>query len=247
MINRLAPRTRPPSAFTLLEVLVASAVLSVVLAILLGTLSTSMSLWRNTEGKISADREGRGAELLLAQDAAGVVMPTNPQFWPRVVDGRLQFLTTKPLDYQRASEGDVGDVCLVEYKVDTDNHSLVRSSLGSKSTYDALQDSAGTLPSTIGSEPQLLATNVLKNMYDAVRGMNIWQEPLRTNFVVLGQDMKPINPPYAPDNVPAAVEVNIGVGDPESIANEDLLDNQSYKLRNAGFYSFRLAFPKVSP
>ena len=54
------------NGFSLIEVLVASAVLSIVLAILLGTLSASMSLWRNTENKLGADREGRAAEQLLA-------------------------------------------------------------------------------------------------------------------------------------------------------------------------------------
>ena len=248
MKARLKNSSQAASGFTLLEVLVASAVLGVVMVILLGTLTTSMALWRNTEGKLSADREGRSAELLLAQDVAGAVMTTNPQLWPRVNGGRLQFLTAKPADYQRVDEGDVGDVCLVEYAVEPDNHSLVRSFLKSKATYNLLRNSGGSsLPSASGSgaDPQLLATNVLKNMHDAVRGMNVYEEPLRTNFVILGQDMMPLAAPYTAGKPPAAVEVNLGVADPDSIANEALLENSNYKLRNAGFYSFRLGFPKV--
>lgn len=244
-------KTTRDSAFSLIEVMVASAVLAIVMAILLGTLSTSMALWRNTESKQSADREGRAAELLLAQDVASAVMSTNPNLWPRVANGRLQFLTTKPADYQRMTDGDFGDVCLVEYAVDSDNHSLVRSFFGSKKTYELLKaaGSGGSLPTppTGGAEPQLLATNVLKDMHDAVRGLGVYKEPLRTNFVMLGQDLMPASAPYSAGNPPAAVEVNLGVADPDSIANEDLLQNENYKLRNAGFYSFRLSFPRVTP
>lgn len=250
-MKKSASRNSRCSAFSLVEVMVASAVLSIVMAILLGTLSTSMSLWRNTEAKLSADREGRAAELLLAQDVAGAVMSTNPNLWPRVENGRLQFLTTKPPDYQRMNEGDIGDVCLVEYAVEADKHSLVRGFLGSKETYDMLKaaGAGGSLPSppAAGAEPQLLATNLLADMHDAVRGLGVYEEPLRTNFVILGRDMMPITGAYSAGNVPAAVEVNLGVADPESIANEDLLQNENYKLRNAGFYSFRLSFPQVTP
>ena len=236
-------------AFSLVEVLVASAVLSIVMAILLSVLSTSMSLWRTTESKMAADREGRSAELLLAQDIAGVIMPANPQLWPRIVNGEvLQFLTTKPADYQRPDQGDVGDVCLVEYSVDLTQNALVRSFWGSKQTFDLLKQAGNALPSpgSVGANPQVVALNVLEDMHDAVRGVGVWQEPLRRNFVILDQELMPIPPgqAYSPDNVPAAVEINIGVADPETMLNQDLLDNPNYVLRNAGFYSFRLGFPQ---
>ena len=51
----------PIAAFTLLEVLVASAVLGIFLVILLGTLSATLAVWRSTDNKVTADREGRSA------------------------------------------------------------------------------------------------------------------------------------------------------------------------------------------
>jgi prepilin-type N-terminal cleavage/methylation domain-containing protein len=242
------PSTRA-SGFSLLEVLVASAVLAIVMAVLLSTLTTSLSLWRTTESKIAADREGRSAELLLAQDISSAIMTTNPLLWPRVVDGSLlQFLTLKPSDYQNANAGDVGDVCLVEYSVDPETFSLVRRFWGSKETFDILK-SGNALPPPGGSgvDPQMVATNVLPEMHDAVRGLKVYREPLRTAFVMLDQQLMPIKPPYAVDNVPAAVEINIGVADPDAMRNKDLLSNPDFILRNAGFYSFRLGFPKTLP
>ena len=95
----------------------ASAVLAIVMAILLGALSTSLSLWRNTEGKLAADREGRAAELMMAQDLASAVVPADPALWPRVNNGHLQFLTAKSTDYQTTGDNNLGDVCFVEYSV----------------------------------------------------------------------------------------------------------------------------------
>jgi prepilin-type N-terminal cleavage/methylation domain-containing protein len=54
------------SGFTLIEVMVSAAILAIVLAVMFSALSTSMSLWRNTDNKIVADREARAVELLLA-------------------------------------------------------------------------------------------------------------------------------------------------------------------------------------
>ncbi|MBJ7392325.1 MAG: prepilin-type N-terminal cleavage/methylation domain-containing protein, partial [Chthoniobacterales bacterium] len=63
------------SGFTLIEVMVSAAILAIVLAVMFSALSTSMSLWRNTDNKIVADREARAVELLLARDLANVIMP----------------------------------------------------------------------------------------------------------------------------------------------------------------------------
>ncbi len=238
------------AAFTLVEVLVASAVLGIVMAILLGTLSTSMVLWRNTEGRLSADREGRAAELLLAQDIANAVMTTNISTWPVVESGKLRFLTAKPPDYQDDS-GDTGDVCMVEYSISTNNNSLVRNFVGSSDTFPGVANAIlnGTaIPSPAASGEQPLALNVFQDLSTALRGSpvaNNGEQP-KTNFVILGTNMLKIQPPYAASNPPTAVLINVGVGDPDAIANQDLLSNPNYKPRNANFFTFRLPFPKVS-
>jgi prepilin-type N-terminal cleavage/methylation domain-containing protein len=235
---------RPSAGFSLLEVMVASAVLAIVLTVLLGTLTTSLSLWRNTEGKLYSDREARAAELLIAQDLSSVVMPTNPSLWPRTNQGSLQFLVTKPEDYQGA--GEVGDVCFVEYRVDAGANTLTRLFYPSERTFTEILRS-GNFPAPGGGEGQILATNVLSDSRDAVRGLALYREANRNSFVMLGTNTGTLlehSGTYSSGNRPVAVEVNFAVTDPSSMANRDLWEGrQDMKLRNAGLYSFRINLP----
>lgn len=243
--------------FTVLELLVSSVVLLVVLGIMLATLTTSLGLWRGTENRLSADREARAAELLMSQDLAGVVMGTNPSLWPRLVGSSLQFLTTKPRDYQ-SEAGDDGDICFVEYTFvpdarDEAGQILVRRFLGSAQTY-AEVISSGALPAVgtndIGGvapgNPQVLATNLLSVMTDAIRGAPIQRggEMSTENITILGTNMLKISGAYSANNYPRAVEVNFAAANPDAISNADLLDNPNYRLRDAGVYSFRVVLPK---
>jgi prepilin-type N-terminal cleavage/methylation domain-containing protein len=232
------------TGFSLLEVLVASAVLAIVLTILLGALSTSLSLWRTTEGKVSADREARAAELLIAQDLANVVMPVNSNLWPRVKNNSLQFLTLKSADYQGADGVNVGDVCFVEYSIDKQSNALKRLFYASQRTFDEILDKSPPgfpEPGSGGPDNQLLATNILSNNRDAVRGLAIQNEAPTNNFIVLDRRLLP--PASGDTNPPAAVEVNFAVADPDAMANKDLWENTEMKLRNAGLYSFRMHLP----
>ncbi len=251
------PRRRQSRAgFSLIEVLVASAVLGIVMTILLGTLTTSLGIWRNTEGKVAADREARAAELLMMQDLSGVVMPANPDLWPRVITNSgvvaLRFLTTKPQEYQSSGAGNTGDVCFVEYTLSPDKDALLRRFLGSAETYNSIISGGAFPPSTDPSRSQVLATNLLANARDAVRGMAIADEANSTTFVILatnnpGQSNSILPHPggvYTPDNPPVAVEVNFAVADPQEAANRDLLSNPNHRLRNAGLYSFRIVLPE---
>jgi type II secretory pathway pseudopilin PulG len=245
------------SGFTILELLVSSVVLLIVLGIMLATLTTSLGLWRGTENRLSADREARAAELLMAQDLAGVVMGTNPNLWPRLNGVSLQLLTTKPTDYQ-IDPGDIGDVCFVEYTFvadpkDSAGQLLVRRFLGSAETYTQIL-SVGALPAVdtnnIGGItngcPQILATNLLATMSNAVRGTKIQKdgEMSKENITILGTNMLKISGAYSPNNYPRAIEVNFAAANPDAISNADLLDNPNYRLRDAGVYSFRVLLPK---
>lgn len=234
---------RRNEAFSLLEVLVASAVLAIVLTILLGALTTSLALWRNTEKKLFADREARAAELLIAQDLANAVVPANVNLWPRVSNGRLQFLTAKTSEYQ---DNEPGDICFVEYWVDKNSGALNRSFLYSKDTFTKVIQT-GNFPAS-GTDPEVLATNILEDARDAVKGLAIEREVNSTPFLILGTN----NPSGQPlplvgqpsiTNPPVAVEVNFAVTDPDSWANKDLWKKSSYKLNHAGLYSFRVDLP----
>ena len=89
------------NAFTLIELLVSSGILAIVMMVLLTSMSTGLSLWRNTEQKVSVDRDGRTAMQLLAEDLAGIVNLNNPSLQPQFDTSSnavtpLRFLTLKP-------------------------------------------------------------------------------------------------------------------------------------------------------
>jgi len=153
-------RAKVSAGFTLLELLVSSAVLAIVLVILLGTMTASLGLWRNSDSAAAADREGRSANSLLYHDLRSAYVPRNkPELWPTIQsDGTyLAFLTRKSSDYQNTAAGDVGEICFVEYLVES--NALKRRFVGSKETYQALL--ADRFPSA-GTNPfQVLATNII--------------------------------------------------------------------------------------
>lgn len=246
------PRRRLSAAFTLIEVLVSSAVMAIVLAVMFSALSTSMSLWRNTDNKIISDREARAAHLMLRRDLASVVVPAATNLWPRLVTNDddktifLQFLTAAPSDAQPAAAGNVGDVCYVEYSIPRGTDKVMRFTFGSEETFNSIiRGGAGFRSSPVTNGAQILAANVLTNNRDAVRDLTVlFTNADRRNFVVLNTNMAVMTGAYANTNWPAAVEVNFSVGDPTVTANQDLLKSPQYRLRNAGAYSLRFSLPK---
>ena len=244
------PRRRLSAAFTLIEVLVSSAVMAIVLAVMFSALSTSMSLWRNTDNKIISDREARAAHLMIRRDLASVVVPAAANLWPRLVTNQgtifLQFLTAAPSDAQPAAAGNVGDVCYVEYSIPRETDKVMRFTFGSEETFNSIiRGGAGFRSSPDTNRAQILAANVLTNNRDAVRDLTVlFTNADRRNFVVLNTNMAVMTGAYANTNWPAAVEVNFSVGDPSVTANQDLLKSPQYRLRNAGAYSLRFSLPK---
>jgi len=258
----MIPICQPKGAragFSLLEVLVAAGVLAIVMVIMLGALSTSLSLWRNTDNKIVADREARAVELLLARDLAKVVMPAKTNFWPRIVTNRagrdntyyLKFLTAAPADAQPGSE--IGDVCYVEYAVvpstNGTGREMRRPFWSSTQTFTEILKK-GEFPSAPQSanQYQSLGLNLLPTNNLAARGLGpLVGEANSTNFVLLGTNkgsLLPFTDNPSTTNRPVAVEVNFAVADRTTLANTNLMANPSYILRNAGLYSFRISLPK---
>ena len=244
------PRRRLSAAFTLIEVLVSSAVMAIVLAVMFSARSTSMSLGRNTDNKIISDREARAAHLMLRRDLASVVVPAAANLWPRLATNNgtvfLQFLTASPSDAQPSDAPNVGDVCYVEYSIPRGTDKVMRFALGSEETFQSIiQGGAGFRSSPETNSAQIVAANVLTNNRDAVRDLAVlFTNADRRNFIVLNTNMAVMTGAYANTNWPAAVEVNFSVGDPEVTANQDLLKSPQYRLRNAGAYSLRFALPK---
>jgi prepilin-type N-terminal cleavage/methylation domain-containing protein len=231
--------------FTLLEVLVASAVLAIVMAVLLGSVSTSLSLWRTTENKISVDREGRSAHLLIARDLMNAVVPEAiPSLWPKISsDGsRIGFLTLKPRNYQDTNV-DLGDICYVEYSVVSNN--VLCGVVGSRQTFSSISN--GVFPTV--TNRQMLADNVVANA-DALKGTPIMSTPadlaaVEKNFVAVSISNNGSSVVYVPAgaNKPDAIEVNISTADADSVRNAGIFSNTAAPLRNAGFFTFRVNLP----
>lgn len=144
-------------AFTLLELLVAMAVMSIMLVILLQTTATSLTLWRASEGKISAGREGRGALQLIQQDLQTMFVPANTNLWPQVVDGTgVRFLALKTWEYQTGTN--FGDVCFVEYRYES--NAIERGWVQSAKTFQSLTNVGGAA-FPVATNFQVVAANVL--------------------------------------------------------------------------------------
>lgn len=236
--RKAARLPRGSAGFTLIELLVSSAILGIVMFIMLSTVNTSLSLWRTTEASIFSDREGRSANLLLAQDLANAVVPTNPALWPKVTADSLAFLTIRPASYQGTNSGEVGDLCFVEYRVGRDTNSkstnfvaLTRNFVPSRETYAAVK--AGNLPVPDPAKAELLAANIVPNR----RVLFYNTEITDTFFTALGTNSLPVTG----TNRPAIIDVTLATADEQGVRTLDITNKQ---LRSAGYFSFRVALPR---
>lgn len=252
------------AGFTMIEMLVSSAVLAIVLAIMFSALSTGLALWRNTDNKIVADREARAVESLMVRDLRNMVIPASTNFWPRVsnslstvagettMESYLKFLTLAPGDAQSVDGSEVGDVCYVEYAVMRSTNGpgleLRRRFWPSSRTYSEIIRS-NSFPTNIvaSNEFQSLGLYLMPTNKMAARGRGSFSQAVNdTNFILLGTNMLPLTAPTT-ENYPVAVEVNFAVADPVTLANTNLLNTTYYVARNAGLYSFRVPLPRPQP
>lgn len=247
--------------FTLLEVLVSSAILGFLLLILLNSVTTGLSIWRVTEDRMGADREARSAFQMISDDLANAVVPTNTSLWPviRSVGGvssnSIGFLTLKPTDYQDSAAGDVGDICYVEYEVRPrtnapSNNVLLRRFVGSAETYTALL--AGRLPTNSTAPFQLLATNIIFNT-NALKRTAIVRSTQPADITGIVPNFTPLRlvpsgasfvyTNAATGQRPDAIQVSIGAADIDTLRNPSLLANTNIQLRGGGFYTFTVNLP----
>lgn len=146
-----APSLPSSRGFTLLELLVSSALIGVVMMILLVTTTGSLNIWRNSEDAIAVDREGRNAMSLMADDLAAM-LPVSagapeyllPRFatWDDLVF--MEFLVLRPRDYQAAGGGNYGDLCYVRYRYRDDK--IERATADSAETFAALAQQTRPAP-----------------------------------------------------------------------------------------------------
>ena len=166
-------------AFSLLELLVAIAVLCILLVILLDIVQGATNLWRTSENKVEAYREARAALQIISSDLRHALASTNTNFFRRDISSypnstNVAFLATLPLSSQETNS--LSDVCTVGYFLAYDNKSPVSGITGRQSynlyryfvesneTFAKLSDSSGpadVLDFDPSRQPEILARNVV--------------------------------------------------------------------------------------
>jgi prepilin-type N-terminal cleavage/methylation domain-containing protein len=160
-------QTSSRSGFTILEVLVASAIMGIVLFVLVSSANTTLSLWRDSRDKIAVNQEGRTGVGILDWDLKNIFQPANVSFRPNLssqgnAETPLRFLASFPSDFQKdpnpANADSVGDVCYVEYRFQ--DYALSRALVDSKRTFDALSNPNPQFPTVNDEDFELVATNL---------------------------------------------------------------------------------------
>jgi len=173
------------SAFTMIELLVSMAVLSLIVVLLLSMVDNATKMWRQSENRVDAYREARAALNLIASDLASIYSSTNTNFFyfdrepkplPNVssaLDGKVFFVTALPPTAQ--GTGQKSDLCTVGYFAGFDKTSitgrggesmnLYRYFRPSNETFDALKTGDIADGMTISSTPtsddaEVLAKNI---------------------------------------------------------------------------------------
>jgi prepilin-type N-terminal cleavage/methylation domain-containing protein len=120
-------------AFSLLELLVAVSVLSILLVILLNIVQGATNLWRTSENKVEAYREARAALQVMSSDLRNILPSTNFAFFRTDLTNtpNIGFLTTLPLSSQNTTS--LSDVCTVGYFLKYDDKSPVAGTSGRQS------------------------------------------------------------------------------------------------------------------
>jgi len=176
-------------AFTMLELLVAMAVFSLLIVLLLGMVDGATKLWRGTENRVEAYREARAALGIISRDLRNALAGTNTNYilintpaFDLLSDaekntnsaGAIFFLSAQPPGAQASSNK--SDVCQVGYFLAYGNTTMIsgplaessmnlyRYFLSSDATFAKLTN--GSLPVFRGSltptdaDVELLARNI---------------------------------------------------------------------------------------
>ena len=142
----------------------------------------------------------------------------------------------------------MGDVCYVEYAVDTNARSLVRAFHGSGYTFtNILKVGAFSNSPTIGADHQLVADNLLVDNSAAARRMQLYANVNTNHFVILGTNLRTLTGAYSASNRPSMIEFNFAAVDPQTGANTNMLANTNILLRGAALFTSRVKLPDPSP
>lgn len=156
------------SAFTLLELMVSMAVLSLIIVLLLSIVDNATTMWRQSENRVDAYREARAALNVIANDLASIYRSSNTNFFrlddpsividappPASLDDPLFFLTALPTGAQDP-DSNKSYICAVGYFLGYNSTSLSGNSKekslnlyryfkSSDNTYEVLTNSSPSL------------------------------------------------------------------------------------------------------
>lgn len=189
--------SKKSSAFSILELLVAVSVLSILLVVLLNIVQGATSLWRGSENKVEAYREARAALQVMSSDLKNILPTTNTDFFRTNLTNtpNIGFLAALPISSQDTTSSK-SDICAVGYFVAYDNKSPVAGNNGRQSynlyryfvesneTFEKLTDASGptdVLDFDSDFPPEILARNVVSfnatySVTNASGGFDSWTQ-----------------------------------------------------------------------
>lgn len=126
MENKIIGISRRRSAFTLIEIMVASVIMVILTGLVIQITSEVLKVWNRSSGKLSANAEVRIALDFLTQDLETAVLRNNGKQWLRVeapIDpgGPYTDQTVALKLFSPALDRDqsvAGDICAVGYQLD---------------------------------------------------------------------------------------------------------------------------------
>ena len=181
----MSSKSNSRNGFTMIELLVAMAVMAVLVVLLFGMVDAATKLWKDNENRVDAYREARAALAVLSSDLRTMLVSKNQNFFSTNISGDnpfnapngLFFLTSLSAGAQ--ASGNRGDLCAVGYyrawqrqtvmSVDNTNNDtlsksgfhLFRTMYESDRTYTNLNTSMPKpLDNLAGASPEVLARNV---------------------------------------------------------------------------------------
>lgn len=135
----LSRQKKHQSAFTLIEIMVATVVMIVLTGLVIQITSEVLKVWNRSSGKLSANAEARIAMDLLTQDLETAVFRNNNLQWLRAEDDTIGWVNTVSLKlFSPALDrpSGPGDICGIAYLLE--NRDPVSGSPGAGSPDDRL-------------------------------------------------------------------------------------------------------------
>ncbi len=155
-------------AFSILELLVAVSVLSILLVVLLNIVQGATSLWRGSENKVEAYREARAALQVMSSDLKNILPTTNADFFRTNLTNapNIGFLAALPLSSQNMNS--LSDVCTVGYFLAYNNKSPVAGASGRQSynLYRYFVESNETFTNLTANSTTALTTSFDTNHFE---------------------------------------------------------------------------------